>query len=212
MKDKKVKNYENANIAINAVIFAIKDQKLMVCLQTREKDPYKKCLELPGGLLHPKETAEETLVRKLKDFTEIKNQSLQQFYTFTSPKRDPRTRTISIGFIALISYEKILNPKDFYSTDSLSKLAFDHQKIINRAVEFLKENIDNQFISQLMPKVFPLNDIQMVYEIVEGKKLDNRNFRKKILNSGIIKKAKTIQKNVNHRPASLYQFTFNKSK
>lgn len=205
MKEKN-KNYEFANIAVNAVIFTIKDKKLLIYLQTREKDPFKNCLELPGGLLHKKETAQETLVRKLKNITELKNYPLHQFQTFTDPKRDPRSRTISIGYIALLSPEKITSLKNFYPINSLVKLAFDHQEIVKSATKFLKQNINNQLIQELMPSSFPLNDLQIVYEVISQKKIDNRNFRKRILNSNLLQKAKTIQKNVNHRPASLYQF------
>jgi len=206
MEKKKINHYETANIAVNAVIFIIKDQKLWVYLSTREKAPFQNLLELPGGLLQPKETAEITLARKLKDITGVKNHFFQQFHTFTNPNRDPRSRIISIGFIALLAYDKVSNLKDFHQIDALPKLAFDHKEIIDRAIKYLKLNIDSQFVDQLMPNSFPLNDLQIVYEVIEGKKLDNRNFRKKILNSGLIQKAKIVQKNVNHRPASLYQF------
>lgn len=206
MKNKIVKNYENSKIAVNAVIFTIKDQKLLVYLLERENKPFQKYLELPGGLLHPQETAEETLARKLTDIVGTKKIFFQQFYTFTDPQRDPRDRAISIGFIALLSSEKISSYKDFYSVKTLSELAFDHREIINKAIKYLKQNIDSQFANQLMPDFFPLNDLQTVYEVVGGKKLDNRNFRKKILSSEIVEKAKIVQKNVNHRPASLYRF------
>lgn len=206
MENKIIGNYENAKIAVNAVIFIIKDKRLMVYLAERENEPFQKSLELPGGLLHPQETAEETLSRKLKDVVGVKNIFFQQFHTFTDPKRDPRDRAISIGFMALLSNEKVSDFKNFYQVEALPKLAFDHREIIKGAVEYLEQNIESQFANQLMPEFFPLNDLQVVYEVVEGKKLDNRNFRKKILSSGAVKKAKIVQKNVNHRPASLYQF------
>ncbi len=208
MKQKEGLMYETAKVAVNAVIFSIKDQRLMVYLNKREKEPFLNYLELPGGLLHPKETADETLLRKLKGVFGIKKQYFWQFHTFTDPKRDPRNRTISIGYIALVSNIKSADLEYFYPINALPKLAFDHEKIINKASEFLKKNIDNRLISQLVPKVFPLNDIQTVYEVISQKKMDNRNFRKKILNSGVIKKVKVVQKNVKHRPASLYQFIF----
>lgn len=208
MKQKEGLMYESAKVAVNAVIFSIKDQRLMVYLNKREKEPFLNYLELPGGLLHPKETADETLSRKMKGVFGIKKQSFWQFYTFTDPKRDPRSRTVSIGYIALVSNIKNTDLEDFYPIDALPKLAFDHEKIIYKASEFLKKNIDNRFICQLVPKVFPLNDIQTVYEVISQKKMDNRNFRKKILNSGVIKKVEVVQKNVKHRPASLYQFVF----
>lgn len=199
------KVYEQGKIAVNAVVFTIQNNDLFVYLDIREKEPFKDSLELPGGLLLPDETAEGTLFRKLKDIGQ-KDIFFQQFYTFTSPKRDPRGRTISIGFIALLSPDKILHTENFYQLSSLSKLAFDHQEIMNMAVKYLEQNTDS-LVRQFMPDFFPLNDLQRVYEVIRQKKLDNRNFRKKVLDSGILKKIKKTQKNVAHRPATLYKFT-----
>src|SRR5689334_22823580 len=123
---KQMNRYEEGRIAVDSVIFTIKDQTLLVYVHTREKDPYKDLAELPGGLLLPDETAEETLARKLKDVTGDSDVFFEQFYTFTDPQRDPRKRTISIGFIALLSADKIVNAENFYKVTKLPKLAFDH--------------------------------------------------------------------------------------
>ena len=206
MNVKNKTNYESGRIAVDAVIFTIKEKKLLVYLNKREKDPFKHLAELPGGLLLPNETAEETLARKLKDVTGMTDVFFEQFHSFTKPNRDPRGRTISIGFIALVSEDKIPATASFYEVANLPKLAFDHQEIIGKAYAYLQENLDHQFVKQFLPLQFPLNDLQAVYEVIGQKKLDNRNFRKKILDSGTVKKIKKIQKNVSHRPAALYQY------
>lgn len=205
MKVQKQQSYEQGRIAIDPVIFTIKNQTLLVYLNTREKDPYKNTAELPGGLLLPNETAEGTLARKLKDIIGPDNIFFQQFHTFTKPKRDPRGRTISIGFIALLPPDKISNVQNFYQLKNLPKLAFDHKEIIKMATDYLKQNTVS-FAKQFMPNFFPLNDLQMVYEVIGQQKLDNRNFRKKILDSEILERVKEIQVNVAHRPATLYKF------
>lgn len=202
-----MQNYETGKIAVDAVIFTIKNRELLVYLSTRDKDPYKNLSELPGGLLLSNETADETLSRKLKSIITNADVFFDQFYTFTDPKRDPRQRTISIGFIALVSQEKISNDQNFYEINNLPKMAFDHKKIIDKAYKYLQKNLDYRFAKQFLPLTFPLNDFQMIYEVINQKKIDNRNFRKKILNSGVIKKAKTKQSSVSHRPANLYQYS-----
>jgi 8-oxo-dGTP diphosphatase len=206
MPEKKSSQYEIGRIAIDPVIFTIKEQKLLVYLNTREKEPYKGLAELPGGLLLPSETAEETLSRKLKDVIGVGNVFFEQFYTFTNPKRDPRTRTVSIAFIALIPEDKITSTEHFHKISKLPKLAFDHREIVMQAHEYLRQNLDHQFVKQFLPQHFPLNQLQMVYEVIGQKKMDNRNFRKKILDSGILKKVTKVQQNVSHRPATLYRY------
>ena len=200
------KTYEKARIAVDAVIFTIHDKKLKVLLHKREKEPYKNKQELPGGLLRENETAEETLSRKLEEIIEHKNIFFQQFFTFTHPSRDPRERTISICFIALINEEKITNINNWYDYLNLPELAFDHKGIIKRARAYLKENVSSLIAKQFMPKEFPLNKLQDAYEIIEGKKYDNRNFRKKMISSGIVIETNKMETNVSHRPAKLFKF------
>lgn len=199
-------NYETVRVAVNLVLFTIRDGALWVHLTIREKAPFKELRELPGGLLITNETAESTMKRKVSASLQFEALMIQQFHTFTNPDRDPRIRTISIGYIALLPTEMITEWKDFFDTTNLPALAFDHQEIIERAREYLQKNASDQFVKQLVPDQFPLNQLQRVYEVLLGETLDNRNFRKKMLASGAIKKAGQKQKNVTHRPATLFKF------
>jgi 8-oxo-dGTP diphosphatase len=202
-------SYEKARIAVDAVIFTIHDRRLKVLLRRREKEPHKSRLELFGGLLRENETAEGTLRRKLSDTLgkdDSKGIFFQQFFTFTKPGRDPRERTASIGYITLISSEKLKSMDGWHDIDSLPELAFDHTEIIEKAREYLRNNTGSAIISQFMPAEFPLNRLQEAYEIIEGKKYDNRNFRRKMLYSEIVEDTKKLEKNVSHRPAKLFRF------
>jgi len=199
-------DHEIAKIAIDPVIFTVHDKKLKILLQTRDKEPGKGKYELPGGLLLPKETAEETLKRKLAELIGQSNIFFTQFKTFTDPSRDPRGRTVSIGFIALISEDKIKKQELWYECDDLPDLAFDHKNIIKTARDYLKENMDSLIVKQFMPKQFPLNKLQEVYEIIEDKHYDNRNFRKKMIISEIVEETEQLEQEVSHRPAKLFKF------
>lgn len=201
------KKYESGNIAVNAVICTIKDGEILVYLSEREKSPFSGLLEIPGGILLNGETAEETLERKVKEILGIKKIFFRQFHTFTSPMRDPRGRVISIGFISLISADRIRDISQFHKISELNKLAFDHFQIISSALEFLRKSRDLELLRHFLPETFPLNELQSVFEVIEDKKTDNRNFRKKMISSGMVERAKLQQKNVPHRPATLYRFT-----
>lgn len=196
--------YEKARIAVDAVIFTIHENKLKVLLYKRDKKPYAGKLELPGGLLLHDETAESTLKRKLAEIH--KDIFFQQFYTFTHPSRDPRERTVSIGFIALIDQEKLKGMDVWHDCSRLSGLAFDHKNIIGKASEYLKNNLSFLIVKQFLPEEFPLNKLQQAYEVIEQRKYDNRNFRKKIISSGIVTETDKIETRVSHRPAKLFRF------
>jgi len=198
---------ELSRISFDAVIFTIIDKKLKVFLKKREKEPFKNKKELLGGLLQKNETVEECLNRKLKEIIKTEKIFFQQFFTFTNPKRDLRKRTISIGFIALINSNKIKElSNNWYEYNKLNDLAFDHKEIINSARKYLQKNISSLIVKEFMPELFPLNQLQEAYELIENKNYDNRNFRKRIINSKIVKETNKIEKNVSHRPAKLFKF------
>ncbi len=197
--------YEKSWVAVDAAIFTINKGKLKIVLHDREKEPYKSKKELPGGLILKNETAEDTLKRKLKNLVGNEKIFFTQFHTFTEITRDPRERAVSIGYIALINNIKS-KELNWHEVQDLPKLAFDHNKMIKKAQEYLKENISALIVRQFLPEKFPLNKLQEAYELIEEIKYDNRNFRKQMINSGIVEETKEMEKDVSHRPARLYKF------
>ena len=196
--------YELAYVGVDPVILTIRSGKLYVYLCCREKEPFKGMEELPGGLLRGNETAEETLRRKLNEV--VGEVYFEQFYTFTAPKRDPRERAVSVGFVALVSCDKVRLQEGWIEVEGLGELAFDHREIIDKALKFLQRGISVTMARAFLPSLFALNSLQEVYEVVEGKSYDNRNFRKKMINSGLVEETDEREKGVSHRPAKLWKF------
>ncbi len=195
--------YETARVAFDAVVFSIIDGQLWVRLEARDKAPQRGMLELLGGLLRKGESAEETLARKMRGILAAEDIAFQQFRTFTAPGRDPRARTVSIGYVALVK-----PPADragWYEVKGVASLAFDHLDILRNAHEYLKTHLDVQTVRHALPARFPLNRLQETYEAIEGKKYDNRNFRKRMLQSGEVVELSAVEKDVSHRPARLYR-------
>lgn len=198
--------YETSRIAIDIVVFTIHENQLKVYLNKREKEPCIGKFELPGGLLRNNETAEETLSRKIKETIGNEKIFFQQFYTFTDPKRDPRQRTVSIGFIALVNFQQIKDFSKWHNINYLKNILFDHKEIIMRGYDYLKKEIDSLIVKQFLPNYFSFNRLQDTYEIILREKFDNRNFRRKMINSGVVEETKKLQTGVSHRPAKLYRF------
>jgi 8-oxo-dGTP diphosphatase len=106
------------------------------------------------------------------------------------------------------------NPKASYFADDvkwidieeLPEMAFDHNEIVNEAIDFLRKEIDHEVTSELLPRKFTLSQLQELYEIILDEKLDKRNFRKQIISKGILEKTNEKQKGVSHKPAELYKF------
>ncbi len=207
-----ISNLRVAVGAVDVVLFTILDDKLHVLLIPIHRPPHYVHLQgLPGGIIEHSESADAAVFRHLKTKLGVSGIQIEQLYTFSDPKRDKRSRSISIAYMGLITQDnaslKDKTEGEWFNIHTLPKLAFDHKEIIKVAVDRLKGKVTyTTIVSNLLPKQFTLSELQYVNEVILGEQFDKRNFRKKILASGLIaptgKKKKTIK-----RPAELYIFT-----
>ncbi|MBR4572591.1 MAG: NUDIX hydrolase [Prevotella sp.] len=114
-----------------------------VLLIERGNEPYKGCWALPGGFLDMDETLEECAIRELEEETGLKVsiESIRQVGTYSRVNRDPRGRTISTAFIAVVDSPLPVKGQDdaaraeWFAIDSLPPLAFDHADIIRDGID-----------------------------------------------------------------------------
>lgn len=146
--------------------------------------------------------------------TGMKDVFLNQFHCFGEVNRVPNNRVLTIGYYALINPAHhlikksiALNDLKWFNLISLPKLSFDHGKIIRKALEHLRHEVRYQPIGfHLLPEKFTLTEFQWLYEAILDKKMDIRNFRKKIAHMGLLIDTDEKQQNVSHRAAKLYRF------
>ncbi|MBI2267111.1 MAG: NUDIX hydrolase [Armatimonadetes bacterium] len=196
------------------VILTLRDEVLQVLLVKRKVWPYKNRWALPGGFVRMKESLEQAAIRELYEETHVKDVYLEQLYTFGNPKRDPRTRVITVAYCALVRSEDLRLSADtdvsdvrWFPVPSLPRPAFDHGEILNYAVARLQNKLLYTNIAfQLLPDLFTLTELQNTYAAILGKPVDKRNFRKKILSSGVLEETSSRKQDGRHRPARLYRF------
>ncbi len=218
MKKEFYYKYERPAVTIDAVIFGFAEASLKVLLIKRGIEPFKGKWALPGGFIQMKETADEGANRILKKETNLIGVFMEQLYTFTDIKRDPRERIISIAYFALVKQENYHaqagddeTSAEWFEIDKLPKLAFDHEKIVSTAIQRLKGKIRYQPIGfELLPEKFKLSQLQDLYEVILEIPIDKRNFRKKILQMELLKDLDEKETNVAHKAAKLYKFDKNK--
>ena len=205
---------QNILVAVDDVIFTIINNKLQVLLIKRLLEPFKDYWAIPWWFVLEDETLEEAAYRELKEETNISDVYLEQLYTFGWPDRDPRWYVVAVSYLALTPREKVslkawsdAKEAKFFPVNKLPKLAFDHKDIVKLALERLKGKLTYSNIAKfLLPEKFTLTQLQKVYEIILERKLDTRNFRKKIERLWIIEPTWEKEVWVNHRPALLYRF------
>ncbi len=204
--------FERPSVTVDVIIFTIKDNSLKILLIKRGKWPFKGYWALPGGFVTINEPIEMAAKRELEEETGVKNIYLEQLYTFGDPDRDPRTRVITISYFALINSKNInlkastdASDAQWFHAHRLPKLAFDHKKILEYALQRLRWKLEYTTVGfKFLPQKFTLGNLQRVYEIIFNKTFDKRNFRKKILSLNIVKTTKEIASHVPHRPSRLY--------
>lgn len=205
-----IKELRIAVAAVDVAVFSIIENELNVFLIPINRPPhYINLSGVPGGLIKASETAEEAGERILKEKAVIKNLNLMQVYTFTNPDRDKRSRSISIAYLVLISPNSLNIKKSlgrWVPIGKLPALAYDHNQIVEVALDRLKAKLAyTNIASLLLPAKFSLTELQRIYEIILEKDFDKRNFRKRMLATGILEATGT-QKEIYHRPATLYSF------
>lgn len=221
MKNINEKHIRFAVLATDITLFTVKDDKLYVRVMNVNRPPYFINMPgFPGGLILPKETAEDAVARNIeeKGLVNSKKIYMEQLYTFSTLNRDPRGRVVSVAYIALVPWA-LLSAKEQMSNKEVwwqeiypkNKMAYDHDKILSVALKRLKSRITYSTVSsKLVPNEFTLTQLEKVCEVVLGGDIDKRNFRKKLLKNKIVKKSKLKLTGVKHRPAHLYKFTSKK--
>lgn len=199
-------------ITVDIVLFTILERQLHVLLIRRLAEPFRGSYALPGGFVLENESVDEAAHRELQEETGVEKVFLEQLYTFGEPNRDPRGRVITVAYYALVANSHILRSGTdaadaaWFSLNKLPPVAFDHQNIIEYAQQRLRNKLDYSNVGfELLPEKFTLTELQLVHEAILGANLDKRNFRRKILQQGIVEPSKEWQK-TGRKPAQLYRF------
>lgn len=203
----------SVGLAVDVAAFAIEQGQLQVLLIERAALPHASHWALPGGLLKEGELLHQAALRALRTETSVllEPKHLEQFYTFDAPERDPRGRIVSVAHLAVLGEtSEVLAGghtvrADWHPAWQPPPLAFDHQAILDSALARLRLRLEYAHLAMaFLPDTFTLPELQTVYEAVENRKLDKRNFRKRILAQGNLQPVGERRSGVG-RPAQLFR-------
>lgn len=223
-------------ISIDLVIFGFHDNQLkLLLLKLENLDEW----ALPGGFIFKEEHIEAAALRILQERTGLEEIYLQQFYIFGDPNRCDNNisknifektnakvpphhwllqRFLTIGYYALVDFEAVNATKDIFSErcewhdfSSLPQLAMDHNQIVQQALRTLRVHLRYEPVGyNLLPDKFTMPELQRMYETILGQKLDRRNFQRKMLSYGILRRLKQRRQGVAHKAPYLYCFDLKK--
>ena len=220
------------NIAIDSVIFGFHQNQLKILLLEYRNTGL---LALPGGFIQLDENLNDAARRILAERTGLHDIYLEQFYVFGDLRRhDPAPlqaimtakgltptqdhwllgRFISVGYYALVDFTKAVPIPDrlsdscaWYELADLPPLMLDHQKIVHKALETLRTELDRKLIGfNLLAETFTMVDLQNLYETILGQKIHRSGFQRKMLSLGILERLDKQYSGGAHKAPYLYRF------
>lgn len=220
------------HLAYDSVVFGFSKGKLKILLMEYHATGW---FALPGGFVHKNEDLEDAVKRGLYERTGLKEIYLEQFYTFGNVARhQPEVmktileanghlvpnnywmldRFFSTAYYALIDFEKVSLTPDalsdsisWFEVNHLPALILDHQKIVEKALQTLRVNLDRKLIGgNLLPDRFTMNELQSVYEAILGEKLRRTSFQRKMLSLDILERHEKLFTGKSHKAPYLYSF------
>jgi 8-oxo-dGTP diphosphatase len=219
-------------LSIDCVIFGFHDNQLKVLLI---KTKYSEQWALPGGFVPLNEDIDQAAVSVLNGRTGLNGIFLRQFATFGAVKRNQESfsnkvikfyeipsdaakwyssRFVTIGYYALVDFLQAVPQTEgkneiveWIDHNAVPDLILDHQEILDRALETLRMELNLMPVGyNLLPEKFTIPELQRLYETILGRKLDRRNFLRKITAIEILIKLDEKKSNVAHKAPNLYSF------
>ncbi|GKV66508.1 MULTISPECIES: NUDIX domain-containing protein [Sporosarcina] len=128
---------------------------------------------LPGGFIHPEETAYEAAKRELEEETGVSGIHIEHYGVYDKLGRDKRGWIISNAHYAIVPNEKVDSRKAADDADDVQlftidevftlDLAFDHQYVIQDALEAVRKDVfQTTVVKNFLPNEFKLEELRQV--------------------------------------------------
>ena len=193
------------SLNVHVVIFSLRDGALQVLLHPQPGEAW----HLPGCNVAEGESLEQAALRAFSTHFDRREIYLEQLYTYGEPERVPERRTVSVVYFALLPADAHLatGALRWALLGKLPSLAYDHAEIVTYALRRLRYKLEYSAVGfELLPDEFTLSELQHTYELILGERLDKRNFRRRILDAGIIEETARLRTGGEGRPARLYRY------
>ncbi len=223
--------YERPSVTVDLVLLGLRNDRPTALLLQRDQHPHAGRWALPGGFVGIDEDLDDAATRVLHDKAGIASAHLEQLYTFGAPKRDPRTRIITVAYLVLLPEQALaaalraapaLLPAALIMAGSTETrgpiaaispdgeplpLAFDHGDILALALRRLRGKLDHSEVGfALLPELFTLRQLQDVHEAIRGTALNKPAFRRRMLDRGWLAPTGARETDTSHRPAELFRY------
>ena len=203
-------------VTVDLVVLTVRADQLCVLVVRRGEEPFAGREALPGGFVHPYEDLADAAARELAEETGLAPGAahLEQLGSYGAPGRDPRMRVVTVAHLALVPDQ----PTPRAGTDAaaarwapvaevLPGLAFDHDRVLRDGVDRARAKLEySPLAAAFCPPEFTVAELRRVYEAVWGRRLDPRNFHRKVTGSpGFLEPTGETTTRDGGRPAQLFR-------
>ena len=143
-------DYPRPAVTADCIVMTKEPQPKVLLIQ-RSANPYKGAWAFPGGFMNMDETTEECAFRELEEETGLKVATVHQIGAYSKVDRDPRGRTITVAYLAIVDSPLDVKGQDdaaiaaWFPITDLPHLAFDHYDIMHDAVILYGSKIPNMY-------------------------------------------------------------------
>ena len=208
--------YPHPAVTTDCVVFGYDpNDGLSVLLIRRGVEPFKDCWALPGGFVRIDEEVAACARRELNEETGLQLShlsNLKELGCYSGVDRDPRERVITIAYYQLVRKSEVKGGDDarearWFPVDNLPAFPFDHDKIVEHAIERLKRDIYFEPIGfNILPEVFTMPQLYKLYKSILKVDFDRRNFANKMMKLGVVDQVGSRPKDASRRTPIQYRF------
>ncbi|GJM33331.1 MAG: DNA mismatch repair protein MutT [Saprospiraceae bacterium] len=200
-------------VAVDCIIFGFDREALKLLLFKRKIEPFKNEWSVIGSFVKPTESVDLAAVRVLEEYTGLQDIFMEPLGCYGEVNRDPGARVVSQAYFALIRLDEQeeqmveTHQAHWFDLTTVPTLILDHNQMVKDALEKLRRKARYRPIGfELLPEKFTIPQLKDLYEAINQRKLDRRNFRKKILSMDILEKLDEKDKSNSRKGAFLYRF------
>jgi 8-oxo-dGTP diphosphatase len=211
-------DYPILHVTVDMVVLTVRDGELCALVVRRGGPPYAGRWALPGGFVEIDEGLEDAARRELHEETGVRTDAVrvEQLATYGAPGRDPRHRTISVAWLAVLP--EAVDPQAGSDASHAAwhpvhrllrrgRLAFDHRQILGDGVERARAKLEyTNIATAFLGAEFTIAELRAVYEVVWGHPLDAGNFHRKVTRTeGFVRPTGRRRAVGRGRPAELFR-------
>jgi 8-oxo-dGTP diphosphatase len=208
-------NIQKPLLTVDSVLFTYHDRALKILLVEQSSAPEQGKWGLPGGIVDVEkdDDLKDTALRKLIEKTSVTPPYLDQLETVGNQSRDPRGWSVTVCYTALMAYQDCQQHVSHVSDVrwvELDKalnmeLAFDHHDLVLSARERMRQRALYSIAPGFaLPEKFTFTDLQHLHELLIGKPIQKRSFRRRIEQADLLIDSGEKQ-HEGGRPATLYR-------